>query len=102
MALALIVEDAEERKPAKVERPPTLSVEVAVIAPPKNEVPLVYWLPWTERSAVGEVVPMPTLPPLVMVNKFVATATLAVFALCAVRPLWRLITKLSDEPIVPK
>ena len=37
--LPLTEEDADERKPVSVERPLTLSVEVAVIAPPKKEVP---------------------------------------------------------------
>src|SRR3989344_4371748 len=43
-----------------------VKVEVAVMALPKKAVPLVYWLPWTERSCAGEVVPSPTLPALLM------------------------------------
>ncbi|MEK6877685.1 MAG: hypothetical protein AABZ49_03585 [Thermoproteota archaeon] len=39
--------------------------EVAVMAPPKKEVPEVYRLPWIERVVAGEVVPMPTRPPAV-------------------------------------
>src|SRR3989344_7601046 len=57
-AMERLVEEAL----ARVDRPETASVEVAVSAPPKKEVPLVYWLPCIERSDVGEVVPMPTLP----------------------------------------
>ena len=47
-----------------VERPPTVSDEVAVIAAaemfPENNP-----FPWTESICEGDVVPMPTLPPLV-------------------------------------
>lgn len=46
----------------EVMAPEIASVEVAVIAPPKNEVPEMYELPWTERVRDGVVVPTPMLP----------------------------------------
>src|SRR3989338_10189681 len=46
----------------EVMAPVMASVLVAVSAPPKKQVPLVYWLPCIERSDVGEAVPMPTVP----------------------------------------
>ena len=49
-------------KPPTVAVPVTASVEVAVIAPPKNAVPEVYELPCTASEAPGVVVPTPTLP----------------------------------------
>ncbi len=45
-----------------------VKVEVAVIAPPKKEVPEWYELPWTEKVKAGEEEPMPTLP-FVLMNK---------------------------------
>ena len=39
-------------------------VELAVTAPPKKAVPEVYWLPWMESLVIGELVPIPTRPPL--------------------------------------
>ncbi len=48
-----------------VRLPEIVRVEVAVMAPPKNAVPEMYELPWTEKVAAGVVVLIPTLPPLV-------------------------------------
>lgn len=47
---------------ASVVLPLTVRVEVAVIAPPKNAVPEVYWFPCIAKVAEGVVVPTPTLP----------------------------------------
>lgn len=63
-----IVEEAVWISPAPVMSPETVSVEVAVTAPPKKEVPLVYWLPCTEKLVVGVVVPIPMLPAPLMTN----------------------------------
>ena len=46
----------------EVMAPEMARVEVAVIAPPKNEVPEIYELPWTERRWAGVVVERPRLP----------------------------------------
>src|SRR3989338_4413010 len=72
--------DAEAIGPAKVEVEvletmrfvtvvvPRDAVLVAVIAPPTNSEPEKYPVPCTPRALVGEVVPMPTLPPDVANN----------------------------------
>ena len=40
----------------------SVRVDVAVMAPPKNEVPETYVVPCTAKPVEGEVVPTPTLP----------------------------------------
>lgn len=75
VALARVVLPVTESEP-RVERPVTFRVEVAVIAPPKNDVPEVYWLPCTPSVCVGDVVPMPMLPkyPVPLAVRFVVEA----------------------------
>ena len=55
-----MVEEANAVKPPLSDaKPPTDSEDVAVIAPPKKEVPEVYALPCTESAEEGVVVPIP-------------------------------------------
>jgi hypothetical protein len=63
VAMILPVASAARTVPAGKASAERVSVEVAVTAPPKNAVPEVYWLPWTESVEGGVVVPIPTLPP---------------------------------------
>src|SRR3989344_5840082 len=56
-------------RPVKVEAPVTASVEESVVAPVTPSVPVAITLqpknapPWTSSLLVGELVPIPTLPP---------------------------------------
>src|SRR3989338_4973178 len=57
-----VVEVAENARVASTSLVSMVIVDVAVIAPPKNDVPEMNALPSTERSADGDVEAMPTLP----------------------------------------
>ena len=66
VAFAKVVFPVTLREPS-VLSPATFKVLVAVIAPPKNAEPDVYWLPSTASVVDGDVVPIPTLPLSAMV-----------------------------------
>ena len=59
------VENFVEDEYAKVVRPETVKLDVAVTGPPKNPVPEKYPLPFTSIALFGVVVPIPTFPPAV-------------------------------------
>ena len=68
--VAEVVVEFEAVKFCRVVEPMTSRVDVAVIAPPKNPVPLTYEFPCTANRAEGLVVPMPTKP--VFVRRYIS------------------------------
>ena len=68
------VEVAEKRRDASTSLVSMVNVEVAVMAPPKKDVPEMNALPSTERVAEGELEAMPTEPPVSAKRELPSTA----------------------------